>query len=305
MKKNKTHELGDINLEPIIFFLWKNKFLILSISILCSFLYYFQITKNIKKGPEIFQSIITIALPSKNLFLGYEMVDDINSIHSQYVESFLLNITSRNNLNNFLRQSRFNENLQSILKEKNIKRQEYFNKNFGKVDEQNYKFFLNFYDNFEGDAFLNEYIKYTKYVVLDEKIKDIRRVIQHRIELINYHINLAEYIKSEKNLQLITEDEFKSLSLNDLSKQPQTADILSLDLNPTLLSMQADYIKSLSSRMNRDSFYFNEILDNASLPVKISKDQEIYKTAIIFKGFLYGFILSLTILFFRNRIKKN
>ena len=149
-------------------------------------------------------------------------------------------------------------------------------------------------------------MKYTKYVVLDEKIKDIRRVIQYRIDLINNHINLAEYVKSEKkNLQSVTENDLKTLSLYNLSKQPSTANILSLDLNPTLLSMQAEYIKSLSSRMNRDSFYFNEILDNASLPVKISKDQEIHKLAIIFKGFLYGFFLSLTILFFRNRIKKN
>jgi capsular polysaccharide biosynthesis protein len=67
-----------------------------------------------------------------------------------------------------------------------------------------------------------------------------------------------------------------------------------------VLSQKIIYIKQSLSDLERNQFDYNPILDKASV---ISKVTPFYQLLYILGGFVFGFFLSLIIIFFRDSIK--
>ena len=167
MKKNNSYLADDeIDLVVIIKSLWKEKILILSISIICGLLgYLYSYFK-----PEAFKVEIKLKDPPFQLFEPYSDLIGINNNNNisavQFISDFKLKLLSLDNLESFVEESRDLDNFKAYLKSKNITVKKYFKDKLGEVKENKIiifnKYFLVCTKALDGDIFLNNYVEFTK-----------------------------------------------------------------------------------------------------------------------------------------------
>ena len=303
---NKSHhyqEKDEIDLSALIRRLWKEKILILIFSIACMLLFYLYTLTFAKE----FKTEITIQDPAYEVLKKYDKLishkKNINTIEndkikidknevnalSNFIDDFNLNLLSLDNLENFLQQSKGSDDFKVFLKKRNISAQKYFRGyRFGELKEKNKTIFPK---ELEGTIFLNNYEEFTKNKTKGEFINKIRIAI---------YLNLTEY---EENLQIA-----KQLGIENpfMKFSESSANIFFLDNKSSylegtkVLTQKIIYIKQLLSDLERNPFDYNPILDKASV---ISKVAPFYQFLYILGGFVFGFFLSLIIIFFRDSIK--
>ena len=174
MKKNNSYLADDeIDLGDLVRTLWREKILILSISVICGLLGYLYASFK----PEEFKAEITLKNPPFQLFENYNGLIEINpnnnnnnnnnnNIGGQFISNFKLKLLSLDNLESFVEESRNLDNFKAYLKSKNSTVNKYFKDKLGEVKEKNIiipnKYFLVFLKGLDGDIFLNNYVEFTK-----------------------------------------------------------------------------------------------------------------------------------------------
>jgi LPS O-antigen subunit length determinant protein (WzzB/FepE family) len=201
MKKNNLYITEDeIDLGDLIKKLWREKILILSISIICGLLGYlyasfkpekFQIEFEIKNLPsQLFEPYLGILLPNNN------------SISEQFISDFKSNLLSLDNLEIFVEESRDLDTFKKYLKSRDISTKQYFATKLGEVSEKNKinsnRYFFVFEKKIlDGNIFLNNYLEFTKKKNIIECKKILKAIIENRINYTQDALETAKLINLE------------------------------------------------------------------------------------------------------------
>ena len=288
MKKNNSYLADDeIDLGDIVKSLWKEKILILSISIICGLAGYlfgsFQ--------PQYFKTEIKLKNPSTQLFETYSnSIVDNNQIAAQFISDYKLKFLSLDNVESFLEESQGFDNFKRYLKLKNTTVKNYFKDKLGGVEEKN-TYFLVFEKILDGDMFLNNYAEYIKKINITETKKNLKLKIENKIYSYEQALEIAKLINLE----------------NPILKSQGDKQILFLSEPPSLFYMGSKaltqsiiHLKQLTKKLENDQFNYNLILSKSSPP-----ELKVSRTKLYFVlGLISGLLLSLVIVFLKNILKK-
>ena len=138
MKKNNLYISDDeIDLGDLLRTLWREKILILSISIICGLLVYLYASFK----PEEFKVSIKLKNAHPQLFEPYNGVfannNNNNNIVKQFNSDFRSNFLSLDSLEIFVEESRDLDNFKAYLKSRNISTRQYFADKLGEDKEKN------------------------------------------------------------------------------------------------------------------------------------------------------------------------
>jgi LPS O-antigen subunit length determinant protein (WzzB/FepE family) len=307
MKKNNPYITDDeIDLGDLVRTLWREKILILSISIICGLLGYLYASFK----SEEFKVEIRLKNPPFQLFENYSALIEINSnnnnnkinsnnnnnniLEGQFIFDFKLKLLSLDNLESFVEESRNLDNFKAYLKSKNSTVNKYFKDKLGEVKEKNIiipnKYFLVFLKGLDGDIFLNNYVEFTKKKNITEFKKNLKITIENRIAFNEQAFEIAKLINLENPI-------IKSLD-NQTQVVNEPEDLFYKGTK--VLAQNIIYLKRLLQKLENDQFDYNPILDKASLSVF----QNISPPLFFVFGLILGFLLSLVIIFLRNTLNE-
>lgn len=315
ISQKKTYQIEDeINLSDLIKYFWRHKFLILSVSIvfvLLSLLYVF--TQHKKKE---LQTSIILQVPSiialqkyKEFFNDYDFIShnyinnnsnntntNTNNFFSlHFFNSFKAKLTSTDNLESFLEQSKEFDNFKVFLKERNITIKQYFTKDkFGIKTNKNQQisneFFLNFNKELDGVTFLNNYVEFTRNKIINDTRNNLKIKLLVAIERHDNALEIANLIALDVPI-------LKSMSSgNSVVNEPSSL----FYLGTQVLSQQSKYLRKLLLDLESDKLNFEVVLDKASPPITIENN-----SFIVWMGLIFGFFFSLVIIFFKFLLEKN
>jgi LPS O-antigen subunit length determinant protein (WzzB/FepE family) len=298
MKKNYSYLSDDeIDLSVLIKALWKEKILILSISIICVLLV--QLYLSFK--PHEFKTEVTVKISHIQLLepysLAFKKSNTEITITQQFIDDFKLDFLSPNNLENFLEQSRGFDNFKDYLKSRNITSQQYFTSDkFGEIKSKNIiipkKYFLVFPKELDGVIFFNNYAEFVKENFIVKLKKNLTLQIKNHINIYEEALELAKIIQLENPIVY-------SPLIPDL-KGVLNSEHLSYN-GIKILSYQIVYLKKLIIKLENDQFNYTIMLDKASYPVNVSKPLFIY---YYLGAVIFGLLLAFIIIFFKNILKK-
>jgi LPS O-antigen subunit length determinant protein (WzzB/FepE family) len=306
MKKNNPYITDDeIDLADLVRRLWREKILILSISIICGLLGYLYASFK----PEEFKAVIKIKNPPSQLFEPYTHVyinnsnsnsnnnsnsnsnSNNNNIARQFISDFELNLLSLDNLEIFVEESRDLDTFKKYLKSKNISTKQYFMNKLGKVKEQNIiipnTYFLIFEKKIlDGNIFFNNYLEFIKKKNTTEFKKNLKLMIQNRINNTADTLEIAKLINLENPI-------LKSLDRqNQVVNEPEA-----LFYKGTKVLTQSIIIdKKLLQKLENDQFNYNHVLDKA-ISFEVDK---MFSYSFFLIGLFIGFFLSCIIIFFKS-----
>jgi LPS O-antigen subunit length determinant protein (WzzB/FepE family) len=291
MKKSNTYLAGDeINLGDFIKSLWREKILILFISIICGLLGFLYASFQTQE----FRTEFLIKKPSSQIFESYIPQDSSNKIVEKFIYDFTLNFLSLENLQIFIEESKEFDNLKKYLKSKNISAAEYFRNRISEVKENRViipnKYFLVLTKELDGNIFLNNYAEFTKEKTILETKKNLKLTI---INTINIHENAYEKAK------LINLENPVQRSLNEYILVARPDDIFYKGTR--ILSKEIIDLKKLLIKLEDEQFNF-KVISNQQ-PFYIFKIKP-YHTYFV-TGLVIGVFLSLGIIFFKNILKNN
>ncbi len=296
MKKSNTHLTDDeIDLGDLIRKLWKEKILILFISIIFGLLgYFYQLLK-----PDEFISEITLKNPPTQIFEPYNLFNiynnnnnNNNNIDAQFISDFKLNLLSSDNLKGFVEESREFDNFKRHLKLRNISAKEYFvNKKIGEVKENQIiipnKYFLKHSKELDGAIFFDKYVEFIKKKTIVEFKNNLKLTLLNTINTHQEALEIAKKIQLENPIikttgQLLVVTEPEALFYKG-------SKVLSENLN---------YLNKRLIKLENDQFNYNTILQKA-LTLKNPKSLNLY---FVF-GLILGLFLSLAIIYLKNILK--
>ena len=285
-KKNIYTSEDEINIIDLIKQFWEDKVLILSVSAICALLAFFFLTfVNIKEKES--QTRIILQIPSVAPFQKYkDFLNDENftgiiinnnnnnnvSINNNsfpliFFNSLKAKMSSTDNLESFLEQSKEIDNFKVFLKKKSVTAKQYFTKErFGiitdKKQQVSNEFFLNFNKELDGATFLNNYVEFAK----NKVINDIRNTLKIKLLVaIEKHENafeIANKIKLEVPI-------LKSMSSgSSVVNEPVSLFYLGTEV----LSQQSKYFKKLLLDLETDKLNIDVILDKASPAIIIENN---------------------------------
>jgi LPS O-antigen subunit length determinant protein (WzzB/FepE family) len=297
MKKNNPYITDDeIDLGGLVRTLWREKMLILSISIICGLLGYLYASFK----PEEFKTEIKLKNPPTQLFepyVGYLEVNNNNNNNNnntaaeKFISDFKSTFLSLDNLEMFVEESRDLDNLKAYLKLKNITVKKYFKDKF--VEEKtkdiiiSNKYFLNFEKKIlEGDIFFNNYVEFTKKKNIIEYKKKIKTGIENRIAFYEQALETAKLINLEN--PILKSIDNKAQFLNE----PEAL----FYKGTKVLSQDIIYFKRTLQRLENDQFNYNPILDKGV----ITQIDMMSSYSYFLTGLFFGLFLSFIIIFFKS-----
>ena len=298
MKKNNSYLADDeINLSDLIKLLFREKILILSISIICGLAGYlfgsFQ--------PQNFKTEITLKNPPDQLFEPYSYLinksNNSKDIAEKFIYNFKLNFLSLDNVESFVEESRNFDNFKGYLKSKNITAKQYFNSEYmlREVKNKNIiidnKFFLVFEKKYlDGDIFLNNYAEFIKKKSTTEFKKNLKLTIENVIN---------SYEQALENAKLINLENPILKSLNNQAQIVNESEDLFYK-GSKVLTQNIIYLNKLLQKLENDQFNYNLVSDKASVPSLHSVSINLF----FVYGLILGFLLSLVIILLRNTLKQ-
>jgi len=308
MKKNNPYIADDeIDLGDLVRTLWREKILILSISIICGLAGYLYALFQ----PQEFKTEIQVKNPPPQLFEPYIYIkinninnninnnnnnnNNSNNIVGQFISDFKLNFLSLSNLQIFVEESREFDNFKAYLKSRNISVKKYFANKLDEVKEKNLiipnKYFLVFTNELDGDIFLKNYAQFIKKKTTFEIKKNLKLSIVNKITIIENALENAKLINLENPI-------LRSMNqINQVVNEPE-------DLfykGSKILSQEIIYLKKLLIKLENDQFNFEIILDD---PLN-SPVNEMHNLVYFAIGLMLGLFLSLVIIFFKSILKNN
>ena len=299
---NQTIETDEIDLGEIIRKLWKEKFLILSISLIVSVLAYTHVAFK----PKTFQTTVVLRNIPTTLFLNFDTYLNLQGIErttfsALFKNEFYQQLNSFDNFDEFVKQNNSINSFKIMLKDKQISAKDYFlssspNK-FGPEKQKNKiienRYYLNFPKELKGDDFLNEYILFIFQKVENLIKKQIMYVFSSQKN--NYEKNLV--IAKQLNIQEpILQQKLQDRSLFMIN-EPK-------DLyyrGTKVIQNEIDNTNKIIAEAKDFKLDFNPILDRAYMPIVVSDSP--LKFGIL--GFIAGLFLSLIYIIIRNVLKSS
>jgi LPS O-antigen subunit length determinant protein (WzzB/FepE family) len=301
MKKNNLYITDDeIDLGDLIRTLWREKILILSISIICGLLGYLYSSFE----PEEFKIEIKLKNPPFQLFEPYTHVFTNNNNNSnnnnnnnntgQFISDFKLNLLSLDNLEIFVEESRDLDTFKKYLKSRNISAKQYFVNKLGEEKVTNIiipnTYFLVFEKEIlDGNVFLNNYIEFTRKKNIIEFKKNLKSTIENRINNTQDALETAKLINLENPILKSPDRQ------NQVVNEPEAL----FYKGTKVLSQSIIIDKKLLQKLENDQFDYNPILATG-ISLKINK---ISSNTFFSIGLFIGFILSCIIIFFKSALK--
>ena len=303
MKKNNPYITDDeIDLGGLVRTLWREKMLILSISIICGLLGYLYASFK----PEEFKTEIKLKNPPSQLFEPYTHVFSNNNINNnnnnnnniniigQFISDFKLNLLSLDNLKIFVEESRDLDTFKKYLKSRNISAKQYFVDKLGEEKVANiiipntYSFVFE-KEILDGNVFLNNYIEFIRKKNIIEFKKNLKSTIENRINNTQDALETAKLINLENPILKSPDRQ------NQVVNEPEA-----LFYKGTKVLAQSIVIdKKLLQKLENDQFNYNPILDKG-ITLKINTASSYAFVAI---GLFIGFFLSCIIIFFKSALK--
>jgi LPS O-antigen subunit length determinant protein (WzzB/FepE family) len=299
MKKNNPYLADDeIDLGDLVRTLWREKILILSISIICGLLGHLYESFNFK--PEKFKTEITLKNPPSQLFEPYTHVfsnnnnNNNNNIAGQFISDFKLNLLSLDNLKIFVEESRDLDTFKKYLKSRNISAKQYFVNKLGEEKVKNIiipnTYFLIFEKEIlDGNVFLNNYIEFIRKKNIIEFKKNLKLTIENRINNTEDALETAKLINLENPILKSPDRQ------NQVVNEPEAL----FYKGTKVLSQSIIIDKKLLQKLENDQFDYNPILDKG-ITLEINTTSSYAFVAI---GLFIGFFLSCIIIFFKSASK--
>jgi len=294
MKKNNIYISDDeIDFGDLLRTLWREKILILSISIICGLLGYLYVSFK----PEEFIIQIKIKNPPFHLFEPYTQVFTKNSnsnIAQEFISDFKLNLLSSDNLEIFVEESQDLDTLKKYLKSRNISTKQYFAKRFVEEKEKNIiisnTYSLVFEEEIlDADIFLNNYLDFIKKKNITEFKKNLKLIIENRINAFQNALETAKLINLENPILKSPGNQ------NQVVNEPEAL----FYKGTKVLSQSIIIDKKLLQKLENDQFNYDLILDKG-IAIKINTMPS-YSFFLI--GLLIGFFLSFIITLFKSALK--
>jgi LPS O-antigen subunit length determinant protein (WzzB/FepE family) len=302
MKKNSNYLSDDeIDFSYLVRVLWKDRILILLISIVLGLSGFFLSLYKIKNIAEF-----TIKDPPRQIFDFYNTNTNTNTNFSNvittsnigkannelYTINFNLNLLSLSNLESFVEQSREFDDFKLFLKSKNISVKQYFKieGNFGQVKEKE-KIILNKYyftlpKELDGNIFIKNYIEFIKEKTIDEHKKILKLELENKLTKFENSLQIAMKIQQgNSSAKSITREGFELDGSADLYNNSQAA-----------LSEQIVILKLLQAKLDKDKFSHNALLD-----ITLTEDKPKFFGLV---GFFLGLFFSLMIIILRSVLKE-
>ena len=305
MKKINKYLIDDeIDLRDLIRKLWKEKILILFISIIFGLLgYFYQLLK-----PHEFISEITLKNLPTQIFEPYNLFNiyttnntsnnnnNNNNIVLQINSDFKLNLLSLDNVQNFIEESREFDNFKRHLKLRNISAKEYFaNKNIGEVKENRIiipnKYFLKHSKELDGAIFFNKYVEFVKKKTIVEFKNNLK------ITLLNNINNHQEALEIAKKIQL-ENPIIKTTNQQQVVNEPEAL----FYKGTKVISENLNYLNKRLIKLENDQFNYNIILQKA-VTLKNPINLPLYFALGLILGLILGSFLSLIIIYLKNILK--
>lgn len=297
MKNNLRTDALENDLRNYLRKILKEKILIFSVSIICGFLIFFYALNEEKK---IFVSI-TIKDPPLELFEPYTFKFDIKTVDSEsknfrqrFISEFNDQLLSIDNLVSHAEQNKEINSLKEILKNKNMSLVEYFKKERLVASKEKNKIIPNKFtlvlpEGVNGNFFLDNYVEFIKSI----SILDFKKKLKLSLENYKTFYESAKILSENYHLKnkLIKKDSYYEKNLFDYL----------FTLDGEVLSSQISIIEELIKKLNSDEFNYNNILEK-------SYTHSLFSRAFLFLNFLagliFGFFLSLVIIFVKNTFKE-
>jgi LPS O-antigen subunit length determinant protein (WzzB/FepE family) len=290
---NIMPESYEIDLAELVRLFWRNKLIILILSILCATFGHLY-TLKLDKSKEFKSEIIT-RTPLKSHFLVYDPF--LNP--KDYSKEFNSKISSIDFLEKFVNQNNNIPKFKNYLQNNNISAKLYFAKKFTKILSDNdqpieNKFSLTYHESLDGNTFLNDYVKFVK----NETILTIKK---EAVFLIRSQIRKNEY-----DLEIAKKMELKNSLLKEMSKRDVNSFLFYAEpeapyyKGSIILNYEILNYKKMLKQIETENFDFNPILDRAITTSSFSKSYKVYPLT----GFVIGFLISVIIIYFRQIINK-
>ena len=316
MKKNNSYLADDeIDLGDLVRTLWREKILILSISIICGLAGYLYASFQ----PQEFKTVIKLKNIPSQLFEPYNKIfinnnianNNINSnnnnnnnyynnssiIERQFIYNFKLKFLSLDNLQIFTEESREFDDFKAYLKSRNISAKRYFENKLSEVKEKNIivpnNFFLVFTKELDGDIFLNNYAQFVNKQTIFEIKNFLKLSIANKLNLLENSLESANVIGLEDPI-------IASTSRNDKNQVVNEPEDLFYK-GTKILSQEIIYLKKVLIKLENDQFDYDFISDKP-LNSPVNKMPNLLYFAI---GLMLGLFLSLVIIFFMGILRNN
>jgi LPS O-antigen subunit length determinant protein (WzzB/FepE family) len=302
MKKNNPYIAdNEIDLGALIRALWREKILILFISIICGLLGYLYASFK----PEEFKIEIKIKNPPPQIFEPYTRIfinnnnsnnnsNNNNNIHVQFISDFKLNLLSLDNLEIFVEESRELDTFKKYLKSRNISTKQYFANKLVEAKEKNIiisnTYFLFFEKKIlDENIFFNNYIEFIKKKSIDEFKKNLKTTIVNRINDTEDALETAKLINLENPILKSPGNQ------NQVINEPEAL----FYKGTKVLSQDIIIHKKLLRKLENDQFNYNPILEKGIE----SKINTMSSHFYFLTGLFIGFFLSCIIIFFKSVLK--
>lgn len=292
MKKNNSYLAdNEIDLANIIKSLWKEKILILCISIIGGLLVYFYALLK----PQEFKSEIILNNPPVQIFEPYTQINNINkdNVSVQFISNLKLNFLSLDNLQSFLEESREFDNFKVYLKSRNISAKQYFSgQKFGEVKDKNIiipnKYFINHPKELDGAIFLHRYVEFIK----EKTITELKNSL--KLTFLNTINNHQEALEIAKKIQLEIPI-FVTIKQQQILVEPTEL----IYKGTKVLSENINFLNKRLIKLENDEFDYN-IIHHKFINIPHSSISLFLYFAL---GLMLGLFLSLVIIYLKNVIK--
>ena len=279
--KHQRFADDEIDLRKVILILWKEKFIILIITLIFTVTGYIYNTLQ----PKDYQITYTFTLRDAPVALFEKYRPFIQqqqqiSVVTNFNEEFKLNLTSHDNLRNFVEQNKkFDEfksyKLQPMTDNKNSK-------------PNQYSFTLS--KPLPAEKFLIDYNFYIKQITVNSFKKQLKLTIENELEIYKQNLEIAKKIDLENPI-------LKSFAEgNSVVNEPSAL----FYKGSKVLSQQIVYQEKLLDGIETFVFEYNPILESPTKPSLVSKSV----TGIIYNAFALGLSLSLIFIFLRSLLSK-
>jgi hypothetical protein len=272
--------------------LWKDKLLILITSLLFSCVfglstYYYKSYHEINK-PRLVKTELILKSDNEEIkshfkkpFIFYSQVIDLTN--------FKFDLNSSANVLYFFQQNnnKFRD-FEVYLEQSNISAKDYFSMNFKSTKG---KYSLQYPEQLNGELFLKEYLIFLFKQLQLDFINNVKTKILS--DILNFENNIKFLNKLDTNKNITRSDKIFIIHDNNLNFNKFSDDL-------DIVNLRISILKELLVHVDTFTYDFKPIVE---LKSSIAKTKSPKNFALI--GLMFGFFLSLIIVFFKNLIKKD
>jgi len=286
MKKNNLYlSDNEIDLGNLIKSIWREKIIVLSISIICGlFGYVHSVTQ-----PKMYKVEIVLRNAPSFIFETYRPFTEAEQLlANNFNDEFKLNLLSLDNLVQFAENNNKINDFKNNLKKKNISVRDYFKGKFKLTIDKDKtlsnfnlsKYSLTYTEPLPAETFLNDYIIFTNQKVITIYKKTMTHKIFAKIKLYQQHLKIAENIDLKNPILQSTVEGRGVINEPDALFYKGTK----------VLLQEMVFLNNLLNETENLTLDYNRILEKTSSEV-ITKSTSIFVSMGLVLGLFFSFII--------------